>query len=139
MALQVIIQTNNGMTVVDACREVGLPRSSFYEIVKRNPAIIMEFQEYVRGKELEELKMILASNLDILEKTIADGLSKTISPKERLAILKMLSDRLDKLAAKYLAHNRNDDAARKILTGPKLVQVKSRFSAENPGSPTQPS
>ena len=27
---------NNGMTIVDACNEVGLPRSSYYDIVKNH-------------------------------------------------------------------------------------------------------
>jgi hypothetical protein len=28
------------MTVVDACREVGMPRSSFYYLVQNNPKTI---------------------------------------------------------------------------------------------------
>jgi len=35
--LQVIQPMNNGMTIVDACREVGVLRSTFYDTCKRNP------------------------------------------------------------------------------------------------------
>jgi hypothetical protein len=34
---QIIQHMNNGMKVVEACREVGMPRSSFYYIVQNNP------------------------------------------------------------------------------------------------------
>ena len=35
---------NAGMTVVEACREVGIARSSFYYIIENNPEVIAEFQ-----------------------------------------------------------------------------------------------
>jgi ACT domain-containing protein len=41
---QVILHMNSGMTVVDACREVGLPRSSFYYIIENNPQAIVDIQ-----------------------------------------------------------------------------------------------
>ena len=43
-ALQVIQHMNAGMTVVEACRELGIARSSFYYIVENNPEAIAEFQ-----------------------------------------------------------------------------------------------
>ena len=42
-ALQVIQHMNAGMTVVEACREVGIARSSFYYIVENNPEAMAEF------------------------------------------------------------------------------------------------
>jgi hypothetical protein len=41
---QVIQHMNSGMTVVDACREVGMARSSFYYIVDTNPEAIADIQ-----------------------------------------------------------------------------------------------
>jgi len=35
---------NSGMTVVEACREVGMPRSSFYYIMENNPEAFAEMQ-----------------------------------------------------------------------------------------------
>jgi hypothetical protein len=33
---------NSGMKVVEACRAVGIPRSSFYYIIEKNPEAIAE-------------------------------------------------------------------------------------------------
>jgi ACT domain-containing protein len=50
-AIQVIQHMNSGMTVVDACKEIGLRRSSFYDIVKKYPEAIAEYayQEMVEA------------------------------------------------------------------------------------------
>jgi hypothetical protein len=40
---QVIQYMNSGMTMVDACLEVGMPRSSFYYVVEKNPGAIADF------------------------------------------------------------------------------------------------
>ena len=45
---------NDGMTVSDACRECGLARSTFYDIMKRNPEAIAEIQEIVDTKNREQ-------------------------------------------------------------------------------------
>jgi ACT domain-containing protein len=37
---QFIQHMTNGMTVVEACREVGITRSSYYYIVENNPQAI---------------------------------------------------------------------------------------------------
>jgi hypothetical protein len=54
-ALQVIQHMNNGMTVVEACREVGMPRSSFYYIVENNPEAIAEIQTLIDANNREQL------------------------------------------------------------------------------------
>jgi hypothetical protein len=36
-----------GMTVVDACREVGKARSSFYYIIENNPQAIADIQAII--------------------------------------------------------------------------------------------
>ena len=39
-AIQVIQHMNDGMTFIDACKEVGIPSSTFYDVVKKNPEAI---------------------------------------------------------------------------------------------------
>ena len=48
-ALQVIRHMNDGMTVVSACKEVGIPRSTFYDVVKKNPEAVTEYHEIVEA------------------------------------------------------------------------------------------
>jgi hypothetical protein len=43
-AVQVIQYMNAGMNVVEACKVVGMPRSSFYYVVENNPDEIAEAQ-----------------------------------------------------------------------------------------------
>ncbi|MFC2053165.1 hypothetical protein ACFLV7_02540 [Chloroflexota bacterium] len=57
------------MTVVDACEEVGISRSTYYNIIKNNPEDIAEYQEMVEANAKEQLGMIL------LHKIIEDGLA----------------------------------------------------------------
>jgi len=54
-ALQVIQHMNTGMTVVEACREAGIARSSFYYIVENNPEAIAEFQAIIDASNGEQL------------------------------------------------------------------------------------
>jgi ACT domain-containing protein len=56
---QVIQHMNSGMTVVDACREVGIPRSSFYYIVENNPRAIADIQVMIDASNQEQLVLIL--------------------------------------------------------------------------------
>jgi ACT domain-containing protein len=88
---QVIQYMNNGMTVVDACREVGLPRSSFYYIVENNPQAIADIQEIIDTNNREQLVLILQHKMEIFEKIIQDGLSEKTSPRARLAIYMKLT------------------------------------------------
>ncbi len=135
MAIQVFRQNQAGMTIRDACKEVGLPRSSFYFIFHNNPEAFAEIQEFIKANEKREFLMLLVSHRAILDELIQDALSETTSPKDRLAIAKALSDRFDKLANKHLQHSGDDKAARKVLTGPVREQAKSRFSGEPPSLP----
>lgn len=50
---QVIQHMNNGMTVVEAYREVGMARSSFYYIVENNPQAIADIQEIIDANNRE--------------------------------------------------------------------------------------
>ena len=91
-ALHVIEHMNNGMTVVAACKEVGIPRSTFYDVVKKNPETVTEYQEIVEANAHYQLGLILFHKNEILQKVIDDGLSDSIAPRERLAIYKALNE-----------------------------------------------
>ena len=127
MALMVIRHTNDGMTVVAACKVVGLPRSTFYDICKRNPERIEAFNKMIEASEREELSMILTSQVSILDRVIEDGLDDKTKPRQRLSIFKYLTSHLDNLADKYLRRGSNPEAIKRLLSGPELEPGKSNF------------
>jgi hypothetical protein len=91
-AIQVIQHMNDGMTVIDACKEVGIPRSTFYNVVKKNPEAVTEYQEIVDANARHQLGLILFHKNEILQKVIEDRLSEDTAPRERLAIYKALNE-----------------------------------------------
>ena len=126
MALMVIRHTNDGMTIVAACKIVGLPRSTFYDICKRNPDRIEAFNKMIEASEREELSMILTNQVSILDRVIEDGFSEKTKPKQRLSIFKFLSTHLDDLADKYLRRGSNPEAIKRLLNGSELEPGQSR-------------
>jgi ERCC4-related helicase len=124
---QVIQYMNNGMKVVDACREVGMPRSSFYYIVEHNPRAIADIQAIIDISNREQLALILHNKMEIFEKIIQDGLSDKTSPRARLAIYMKLTQLADELMDTL----QRDEAPNVdfLLTGPKLVKAESRFAS----------
>lgn len=58
-ALQVIQCMNNGMTLVEACRAVGMPSSSFYYIIENNPDAVAEIQALIDVNNREQIGLIL--------------------------------------------------------------------------------
>ena len=120
---------NNGMTVVDACDEVGLPRSTYYDIINKHPEAIAEYQEMIEANARMQLGLILYSKSEILQKLIAEGLSDETAPRDRLAIFKALNEMSDKLAETIHVENEIELQAREFMRdGPKLKQGKSRLS-----------
>ncbi len=124
---QVIQHMNSGMTVVEACREVGMPRSSFYYIVEHNPRAIADIQAIIDISNREQLALLLQNKLNILEKVIQDGLSDRTSPRARLAIYMKLTQLADELMDTLQSDEEQDVSY--LLTGPKLVKAESRFSS----------
>jgi ERCC4-related helicase len=124
---QVIQYMNNGMKVVDACREVGMPRSSFYYIVEHNPRAIADIQAIIDISNREQLALILHNKMEIFEKIIQDGLSDKTSPRARLAIYMKLTQLADELMDTL----QRDEAPNVdfLLTGLKLVKAESRFAS----------
>jgi len=96
-ALQVIQHMNAGMTVVEACREVGIARSSFYNIVENNPEAITEIQDIINASNREQLGLMLLSKNELLRKVIEDGLSDKTKPRDRLAIFLKLNDLIQQM------------------------------------------
>jgi hypothetical protein len=90
-AMQVIQHMNEGMSVVEACQTVGMPRSSFYYIVENNPEAIAEFQDIINASNREQLGLMLLSKNALLRKVIEDGLSDKTKPRDRLAIFLKLN------------------------------------------------
>jgi hypothetical protein len=123
---QVIQNMNSGMTVVEACREVGMARSSFYYIVENNPQAIADIQAFIDTNNREQLVLILLHRMEIFEKVIQDGLSEKTSPRARLAIYMKLTQLTDELMESLQREEAPDIDF--LLTGPKQVLAESRFS-----------
>ena len=128
-AIQVIQRMNDGMTVVDACEEVGIPRSTYYDIIKNNPEVIAEYQEMVEANAKEQLGMILLHKNRILHKIIEDGLSDGTSPKDRLAIYKGLNELVDNLSQNLQIESQAAAEAHEFLKrGPVIRKMESRLT-----------
>lgn len=129
-ALQVIQHMNDGMTVVDACKAVGIPRSTFYDVVKKNPEAITEYQEIVEANARHQLGLILFHKNEILQKVIEDGLSEGTPPRERLAIYKALNELEGSLTDALRIESRAAAEAKEFLKqGPITSQKVSRLTA----------
>ena len=129
-ALQVIQHMNSGMTVVEACRAVGMPRSTFYYIMDKNPEAMAEVQAIIDANNREQLGLILMTKTEMLCKIIEDGLSDTTKPKDRLAIYSKLNELDSKLADTLHVESEEDRRAREFkLRGPVLQLGVSRLTA----------
>jgi ACT domain-containing protein len=129
-ALHVIEHMNNGMTVVAACKEVGIPRSTFYDVVKKNPEAVTEYQEIVEANARYQLGLILFHKNEILQKVIEDGLSDSIAPRERLAIYKALNELEGGLTDALRIESQAAAEAHEFLKqGPITSQKVSRLTA----------
>jgi DNA-binding IclR family transcriptional regulator len=129
-ALQVIQHMNDGMTVVEACKEVGIPRSSFYYIVDNNPEAIAEIQTPIDANNREQLGLILLTKTEILRKLVEEGLSDKTNTRDRLAIYLKLNELENELAQNMQIENDTAKQAREFLRqGPMLVHGESRYSA----------
>ena len=120
--LQVIQHMNSGMTVVEACREVGIARSSFYYIVETNPEAIAEVQDIINASNREQLGLMLLSKNELLRKVIEDGLSDKTKPRDRLAIFLKLNDLIQQMTQNQQLDNELERQAHELLKqGPPLV------------------
>ena len=121
---------NSGMTVTDACDEVGIPRSTFYDIVKKNPEAVAEYQDIVEANARHQLGLILYHKTEILNKVINDGLSDKITPRDRLAIYQALRELEGELHQALQIEKSAAAEAHEFLTrGPTTRPQKSRLTA----------
>jgi len=129
-AIKVIQCLNEGMTAVDACKKIGIPRSSFYEICKRNPEAIAEVQDIIDTTNREQLGLILLNKTEVLSKVIADGLADSTTPRDRLEIFKALSELVDDLSYSLQIESQAAKEAHEFLKkGPVISPQISRLSA----------
>jgi hypothetical protein len=122
---QVIHNMYGGMSVVEACREAGMPRSTFYYMVDNNPEVIASIQDVIDISNREQLRLILEHRLEIFEKVLQDGLSEKTSPRARLAIYMKLIQLTDEFMDALQRENPQDID---FLTGPKLDKIESRLA-----------
>ena len=129
-AIQVVEYMNIGMTVVEACKAVGMPRSSFYYIMENNPDAFAEMQARIDANNREQLAMIQLSKTELLRKIIQDGLSADTKPKDRLAIYLKLNEMDNKMSQALQVENEADNSIHELLKqGPKTSVQVSRYSA----------
>ena len=129
-AIQVIQQVNDGLTVTDACREVGIPRSTFYYTINANPDAIAEYQDMITANAREQLALVLLSRRAILEKVVQDGLAEDTSPRDRLHILKTLDSLLDDMVNKLQVDTEAETQAKEFMRqGPVISRQVSRMTA----------
>lgn len=116
------------MHVRAACREVGISKTSYYDICMQQPALICDFQQMIERSSKQQLLMILMNETAILQKMIDDGLADTTKPLERLAIYKEMIREEERLVGKLCITDYDESAAEEILTGPVLRPGISRFA-----------
>ena len=133
-ALQVIQRSNQGMTIVEACQEVGISRSTFYYFTSRNPDAIASFQEMQLLAAVRQFTLILDNQVEILQRIIQDALAETTKPRQRLAIKKHLDKRLEELYETVRFYNPSSSADSDFLTGPSLVRGISSFESNQSGN-----
>ena len=129
-AIQVIERTFEGKTVSAACKEVGIPRSSYYDIVKKNPEAIAKVQEIIEIYAQEQLGLILSHKNEILRKVIDDGLSDDTKPRDRLGIYKALTELEERIIQSLQIESEAAAQAHEFLKqGPTISHQASRLTA----------
>ena len=129
-AKQVMQHMNSGMTVIDACKEVGIPRSTYYHLIKTHPEAMAEYNEMIEANARHQFGLILSHNTQILEKIIDDARSDETSPRDRLAIYKTLTELGEKLSQETQIDSQLEATAHEFLSrGPTTRPMKSRITA----------
>jgi len=130
LALEVVKLSSAGMSISAACRQLGIARSSFYEIHKQCPELFGDLHEQIESTNREQIALILSQRTAAVEKLILECLSEKTSPGDRLRIYIQLEKQLESLAESLRLSGGNNSLAIEILSGPALVQGVSRFAAQ---------
>ena len=131
---RVLHSVQTGKSVSAACREVGIPRSSYYAFLDQNPEVLAEFQAMVKANTQMQLAAILANDTPILLRIIQDALADSTSPRDRLAIYialqKMTADAVEAL---QLEDPHKQISADFLKRGLQQLPAVSRLSASGNG------
>jgi hypothetical protein len=127
-ALEVIQRSTEGMSIVQACKEIGISRSTFYYFTSRNPDAIASFQEMQHVAAMQQFALILDNHFETLHKVIQEGLADTTKPKQRLAILEYLDKKMADLSDRLGAHDTQNSSNVDFLVGPNLVPAISSYT-----------
>jgi hypothetical protein len=127
-ALLVINRMGEGLSISAACKETGIPRSTFYDLCKRDPQGVAAIQEMMTAEARQRLVLILVNQTRMLELMIQDGLAETTKPRDRIRILRELDKLQDKLQQMLRLNQGDDTLALEILGGPVLKPGKSRLT-----------
>jgi len=114
---------------VDACKEIGLSRSTFYYIFNREREALSEFQELVKANRNETFLMILETQTTLLQKTIEAAMSDDTKLKDRLVVLKVLDDMRVNLFEALRMDTFSNKVSVETFRGPTLRPGKSTFTA----------
>ena len=125
-AIQVISRTQEGMSVSNACKEVGIPRSTYYFIITTERDELREFLDMVIAYDRMNLLKILENKDEVLDRLIQDSLAEETKLKDKLTIYKYLMDRLEILSQRISEEKFSKEYVAEILQGPKLVHAESR-------------
>ena len=129
-AIQVIERTFEGKSVSAACKEIGMPRSTFYDVCTRNPGVMAKIQEVIEAHAQEQLGLILSSQTAILQKVISDGLSDDTKPRDRLGIYKALTELEERIIQSLQIESEAAAQAHEFLKqGPTISHQASRLTA----------
>jgi len=127
-AMQVFRLANEGMSYVDACREVGMARSTFYAICDREPEVIGLLQDTLTETSREQLMMVLSKRVELLAQVIKDALAKETPLSVKLAAFKEIEKHLRYLSQFVRIEGGNDKSSEEILTGPVFRPAQFKFS-----------
>ena len=94
---QIIQNMFNGMTVSEACKAVGMPRSTFYYFMANNPEKVAEINALLQETLSQQATLLLIGKTEMLQKLIENGLSDKYTPKSRLDFYRKLDLLLDQL------------------------------------------
>jgi hypothetical protein len=128
-ALTVVGLVSDGMTVGEACKQAGIPRSSYYAFQRTHPEYLAALQDQLLLTTYANLLSLLRNRVELLERLIQDALNDDTSPSDRLAIFKAMEKQLQDLASDSRLSGSNIDAATDVLSGPVLTPGISRFSS----------
>lgn len=114
-----------GLTVAEACEEVGITQRQYYYWIRKAGDIIGHLRKFARELWAEELVKILSARSAILDNVIRDGLSEFTSAADRLLILQHLETREPVLTGRLTPAD--SQALSEVLGMPELVPGESRL------------